>query len=140
MAITSSVLAAVFWTAAAAVQPVEAAPEPVEPIETTVFFDYGRNDLGPAGMLLVREIASRALAAGYSKVTVEGHADAAGPEDQNLLTGRERAEAVASELIKAGFRARHVDVTSAGEAEPLRTHEDERSEPLNRRAELVFHP
>lgn len=140
MAIGSHLLAAVLLTAAAAAQPVEAVAEPVDPIETTVFFDYGRNDLGPAGLLLVREIASRALAAGYTKVTIEGHADAAGPEGQNLETGQERAEAVASELIKAGFRARYVEITSAGEAEPLRSHEDERSEPLNRRAELVFIP
>jgi len=140
MAIGSHLLAAMLLTAAAAAQPVEAVAEPVDPIETTVFFDYGRNDLGPAGLLLVREIASRALAAGYTKVTIEGHADAAGPEDQNRETGRERAEAVASELIKAGFRARSVEITSAGEAEPLRSHEDERSEPLNRRAELVFIP
>lgn len=140
MAISSHLMAMVLWTAAAAAQPVEAVVEPVEPIETTVFFDYGRNDLGPAGLLLVREIASRALAAGYTKVSIEGHADAAGPEDQNLATGRQRAEAVASELIKAGFRARHVEIKSAGEAKPLRSHEDERSEPLNRRAELIFSP
>ncbi|MEM6912486.1 MAG: OmpA family protein [Pseudomonadota bacterium] len=140
MAIKSYVVMMVLLTATAAAQPLEAVKEPIEPIETTVFFDYGRNDLGPAGLLLVREIGSRALAAGYTKVRVEGHADAAGPKSQNLATGEERAEAVASELIKTGFRARHVEVSSAGESKPLRSHEDERSEPLNRRAELVFIP
>lgn len=106
--------------------------------ETTVYFDYGRQDLGSAGLLLVRQSAARALVEGYTKATVIGHTDKAGSVESNLESGRERAEAVAAVLIDAGFSPDDVTVESAGESQPARKHEDERREPLNRRAVINF--
>lgn len=122
-----------------AAQPIDPDLE-LEPkdFETTVFFDYGRNDLGTAGLLLVRERGTQALAAGFQKATVTGHTDKAGSEEQNLKSGLERAEAVREALIAAGFRPSDVVVTSAGETQPVRRHDDDRREPLNRRAVISF--
>ncbi|WP_189575116.1 OmpA family protein [Parvularcula lutaonensis] len=124
---------------ATAAQPVE---EGVvlspEDFETTVYFDYGRNDLGSAGVMLVEHIAAKALAAGYTRATVTGHTDRAGPEDENYQTGLERAEAVASVLVQSGFREDDITIKSAGETEPARKHVDERREPLNRRVVIEF--
>ncbi|MEL6782768.1 MAG: OmpA family protein [Pseudomonadota bacterium] len=109
-----------------------------EDVETTVYFDYGSNTLGSAGLLLVREASETALAAGFTRASVMGHADRAGPADQNYQTGMERAEAVAVILIDAGFDADNVEVDSAGETEPAVFYEDERREPRNRRAVISF--
>ena len=109
-----------------------------EDIETTVYFDYGSDELGSAGLRLVRETADIALSAGFTKASVVGHADRAGPAKQNYETGMRRAEAVALVLIAAGFDRDNVEVDSAGETEPAVFYEDERREPLNRRVVITF--
>lgn len=109
-----------------------------EDFETTVYFDYGRLDLGPAGTLLVEAVAERALAVGITEVTVTGHTDRAGSEAKNYEDGLERAQAVAAVLIASGFAEDNVNVESAGETQPVRVYEDERREPLNRRAVITF--
>lgn len=109
-----------------------------EDFRTTVYFDYGRLDLGSAGRLLVTEMGERARAAGYRRAKVVGHTDKAGPEDKNYHDGLARAEAVARVLSSAGFARTEVAIGSAGETQPARKHEDERREPLNRRAVIEF--
>jgi outer membrane protein OmpA-like peptidoglycan-associated protein len=106
--------------------------------KTTVYFDYGRLDLGSAGRLLVTQMGERARAAGYTRATVVGHTDKAGPEDKNYRDGLQRAEAVAEVLTQVGFVRAEIAVGSAGETQPARKHEDERREPLNRRAVIEF--
>ncbi|MEE4207941.1 MAG: OmpA family protein [Parvularcula sp.] len=122
-------------------QPVTA-PEhaTLESYSTAVYFDYGRHELGSAGQLLVQEVAAKARAAGLSRVTVVGHTDSAGGEEQNLKDGLRRAEAVAAILKAAGYSEDEISVLSAGESQPARRHDDERREPLNRRATLRFEP
>ncbi|MCQ8185923.1 OmpA family protein [Parvularcula maris] len=105
---------------------------------TTVYFDYGRLDLGSAGRLLVTEMGERARAAGYTRAKIVGHTDKAGPEDKNYHDGLQRAEAVAEVLSQAGFTRSELALGSAGETQPARKHEDERREPLNRRAVIEF--
>ena len=109
-----------------------------EDFETTVYFDYGRLDLGPAGTLLVEAVAERVLAVGITQATVTGHTDKAGTEEKNYEDGLERAQAVAAVLIASGFAPDDVTVKSAGETQPVRVYEDERREPLNRRAVITF--
>lgn len=124
---------------ATAAQPGDPAVVPsAEDYETVVYFDYGRNDLGEAGLLLVREVAAKALSAGFDHAEVVGHTDKAGSAEQNLKDGLERAEAVAFVLIAAGYDPDNVEVDSAGESEPARKHDDDRREPLNRRAVITF--
>ena len=108
--------------------------------ETTVFFDYGRKDLGSAGLLLVQERASQALAAGFTSAVVTGHTDKAGSEAENLKSGLERAQAVREALIAAGFERSNIEIKSVGESQPVRKHDDDRREPLNRRAVISFAP
>jgi outer membrane protein OmpA-like peptidoglycan-associated protein len=105
---------------------------------TTVYFDYGRLDLGSAGRLLVTEMGVRARAEGYTRAKIVGHTDKAGPEDKNYFDGLQRAEAVAAVLGEAGFNRAELALGSAGETQPARKHEDERREPLNRRAVIEF--
>lgn len=109
-----------------------------EDLETVVYFDYGSNVLGEAGLELVRGTANAALQAGYTSATVTGHADKAGPADQNHETGMARAEAVALVMIASGFDPDDVEVESAGETDPAINHDDERREPRNRRAVITF--
>ncbi|NRA30063.1 MAG: OmpA family protein [Parvularculaceae bacterium] len=134
MALLGIIAAAMlFPTQAPAVSELEA-----EDLETVVYFDYGSEVLGDAGLELVRGTASAALQAGFTQATVVGHADKAGPEAQNFETGMARAEAVAFVMIAAGFAADNVEVESAGETDPAINHEDERREPRNRRAVITF--
>lgn len=109
-----------------------------EELTTTVYFDYGSNALGSAGRLLVNEAAERALSAGFTEAQVVGHADRAGPRQQNYETGLARAEAVSEALVAAGFDPADIDVESAGESDPAVFYEDERREPRNRRAVITF--
>ncbi len=123
-----------------AIAKVEAAlvPAPaavVPPGSYLVFFDFAKSNLTPEAVDIVNAAASGATAPGTA-ITVIGNTDTVGSADFNMVLGQERADAVAAQLIAAGFQGPIV-AESRGFEDLLVPTGPGVAEPQNRRAEIV---
>lgn len=104
-------------------------------VSTDAAFDYGSIVLRPA-------VASELLAAVQphlqQRVTISGFTDNVGAATYNLMLSRERAQAIASELLLHGGSAGRMTVSGYGEDNPRASNETEAGRRLNRRVELLF--
>lgn len=101
-------------------QRTDVAPPQPCPTSFTVNFDRASEELVDARMRHQVEALARWLDA-HPKATVliEGHADAVGPEEYNLLLSYRRAKAVSAMLLKAGVRDTQVTTRAYGELMPM---------------------
>jgi len=123
-----------------AIAKVEAAlvPAPVAvvpPGSYLVFFDFAKYDLTPEAVDIVNAAASGATAPGTA-ITVIGNTDTVGSAEFNMALGQKRADAVAAQLIAAGFQGPIV-AESRGFEDLLVPTGPGVAEPQNRRAEIV---
>ncbi|RMH35828.1 MAG: peptidoglycan-associated lipoprotein Pal [Nitrospirae bacterium] len=70
-------------------------------------------------------------------VTIEGHCDARGTQDYNLVLGKKRAEAVKAYLVDLGVEPNRISVVSYGEERPFCTAPTETCYQQNRRGHFV---
>ncbi|MEM8526788.1 MAG: OmpA family protein [Bacteroidota bacterium] len=70
-------------------------------------------------------------------ITLTGHTDDVGAEENNEALGRSRANSIRGFLVKQGVPASQITVLSEGESEPIATNATERGRARNRRVELV---
>jgi len=71
-------------------------------------------------------------------VSVVGHTDRVGAREQNYRLGFERATEVKNLLIQSGVDGKIIETVSHGEDNPLVKTDDEVSEAINRRVEIVI--
>ncbi|MBE0617815.1 MAG: OmpA family protein [Proteobacteria bacterium] len=71
------------------------------------------------------------------RLTIEGHTDAIGTDESNLLLSRQRAESVKASLVKAGVDASRLQTAGFGENVPVADNGTELGRAENRRVELV---
>jgi outer membrane protein OmpA-like peptidoglycan-associated protein len=96
--------------------PVPAAPVPIKapvfaPIDADVYFTTDSAILDTTARTALAAIADRV---GDRTITLEGHADLRGPEAINLALSKQRATAVAEELVKLGVPRAQIEVGFAG--------------------------
>lgn len=92
---------------------------PCPPVFT---FTFARNSVTPAVADRLNEIAYLRDWLGnhpQAKLVLEGHTDALGPEEYNLLLSHRRARTVATILTKAGLPGERLFVRAFGEQLPL---------------------
>ncbi len=124
----------------AAMAKVEAALAPapvavVAPNDYLVFFDFNSSTLSPEAVDIVNAAVSGSMTPGTS-VTVVGNTDTVGSAQFNMGLGQRRADAVAAQLIAAGFEG-VITAESRGEESLLVPTGDGVAEPQNRRAEIM---
>ena len=95
-----------------------AAPAPMSPANYTVYFDFDKSVINPAGQAVINDVLADAAKHAPSSVSVTGHTDRAGPEDYNMALSLRRADAVRSALIAGGVAADKITVAGRGESEP----------------------
>ncbi len=117
--------------AALAPAPVAAVP----PGSYLVFFDFAKYSLTPEAVDIVNAAASGATAPGTA-ITVIGNTDTVGSAAFNMRLGQQRADAVAAQLMAAGFTG-VITAESRGEEDLLVPTGDGVAEPQNRRAEII---
>ena len=117
--------------AALAPAPVAAVP----PGSYLVFFDFAKYNLTPEAVDIVNAAASGATAPGTA-ITVIGNTDTVGSAAFNMRLGQQRADAVAAQLMAAGFTG-VITAESRGEEDLLVPTGDGVAEPQNRRAEII---
>jgi OOP family OmpA-OmpF porin len=113
---------------------------PMSPANYTVYFDFDKSVINPAGQEVINQVLSDASKHAPSSVSVTGHTDRAGPEDYNMALSLRRADAVRSALIAGGVAADKITVAGRGESEPAVPTADGVREPKNRRVEIILQP
>lgn len=83
---------------------------------TWVLFDLGSAVVKPAFKPAIAEAAATAKARQAVKVCVVGQTDKLGDKNYNAKLAQARSQAVANELIKAGYPAKNVIIASNPEA------------------------
>jgi len=101
-----------------------------------IYFETNSARLTDAGAQLVREAAERVRGCALGRIDVVGLADVGGTDARNLAVSRERAEAVADALARAGLPRPAFDIDAAGTLGAATP--DGRPEPVRRRTEVVI--
>lgn len=100
-------------------------------------FDTDKATLKPDGKEAIAEIAKALAANTELKISINGYTDNTGDEKHNLQLSKQRAEAVKTELIKAGIAAGRLTSEGYGQSNPISDNSTEEGKAQNRRVELV---
>lgn len=131
--------AAVLATALLAGCASMARPMAIDPCadqDLSIYFADNSAELTGAAHDVIVDAGHKAARCTVREVEVVGLADYHGPPQPNLELSRERAEAVASALQKAGLPAPRFEVTAEGEAGAIASPGV--AEPMRRKAEVVI--
>jgi peptidoglycan-associated lipoprotein len=104
-------------------------------LQDRVFFDFDSYELNEQALKTVKEQASFLKSQKYiDTLVIEGHADERGTAEYNLILSKRRANSLASELKKHGFKG-HIRVIAYGKERPEISHASTESHhAFNRRA------
>jgi OmpA-OmpF porin, OOP family len=104
-------------------------------------FQSGQDVVRPAYRPLLEKVRQAAEVFPRSQITVEGHTDSYGGDENNLALSRRRAEAVSafltSELNVPAFRLSSVGY---GETQPIANNDTEQGRERNRRIDIIIEP
>jgi len=117
-----------------------AQPSVTSPMNYTVYFDFDKSVITPAGQEVINQVLSDAKMHNPSSISVTGHTDLVGPEDYNMALSLRRADAVRSALIAGGVSADKITVAGRGMSEPAVPTARGVKEARNRRAEIILEP
>ena len=72
------------------------------------------------------------------KISIQGHTDNIGSDEDNLLLSENRSGAVYNHLIQRGISIDRLDYKGFGESKPVESNETEDGRARNRRTEFVI--
>jgi OmpA-OmpF porin, OOP family len=116
------------------------AAAPMSPADYTVYFDWDKSVINPAGQAVINDVLADAAKHSPSSISATGYTDRSGPEDYNMALSLRRADAVRSALIAGGIPADKITVAGRGESDPAVPTADGVREAKNRRVELILQP
>ena len=102
------------------------------------YFDYGRTELSPQGYAMVSRVVQYAQAEHPSRVMIVGHMDIAEASEFSAELSRRRAQAVATELVRAGIDPAVIVMEGAGASQLAHAVASVPSDRLNRRVTVGF--
>lgn len=103
-----------------------------------VLFAFDSAALAPEARDTVSEIANVLHQSPNRRVSIEGHTDSVGSEAYNLRLSRDRADSVASALVREGTESRRISTHGYGKSRPIASNDSERGRARNRRVEVVI--
>ena len=113
------------------------AAQPPKPRSFTVNFEQGSSDtLTAESQLTIAEMQAYLRERPAPEITVIGHTDRVGSDEDNDALSRARAETVRKLIEQTGVEATSLEATGRGEREPLVQTADKVAEPRNRRVEI----
>jgi outer membrane protein OmpA-like peptidoglycan-associated protein len=116
-----------------------AKPAPVEKPDYTfenVLFEFNSAVLKTASFQTLDKVTAEIKKDPSVSFTINGHSSAEGSPEHNMSLSVDRANAVKSYLVNAGFDAKNFTVNGFGEKQPASTNDDEEGRALNRRVEI----
>ncbi len=99
-------------------------------------FQVASATLAPRAQRAVEQVADLLRSASQGPVLVQGHTDATGPEEANLVLSRARARTVRAILVQRSVEGSRIEAVGLGEAEPVATNETAEGRSRNRRVEI----
>jgi len=126
-------------------QPEVEAP-PLEPLNATIGFPEGGNDLDEAALTVLDEVITSEQFALGGPIVLRAHSDSAGSDAANERASEARGLAVAQWLVTAGVDSRRIDVIVFGEQNPVEPNAlpdgtpNEAGRAINRRVEVLIVP
>ncbi|MBN1207393.1 MAG: OmpA family protein [Myxococcaceae bacterium] len=103
-----------------------------------VHFGSGKAVILADSYPLLAQVVDAIVRNDIKRVRIEGHTDNQGNPERNLQLSKDRAQAVAAHLIKAGIDASRLEVEGYGDARPIAPNLTPRGRELNRRVEFVI--
>jgi len=103
-----------------------------------IFFEFGAFEIRPEFSPKLVAIIDKLNENPNSKVSIIGHTDNVGTDEKNLELSKQRAQAVADNLIAKGVDKKRIVVNGAGESQPAADNTTERGRLKNRRVEFKF--
>lgn len=105
-----------------------------------VLFDSGQATLQPGARAKLAELSGILAKYPRTVVTITGHTDSRGSAELNDRLSRERAQAVADELVANGVNPARISTRGAGAGSPVATNETPAGRQQNRRVDVVVRP
>ena len=111
-------------------------------LDSALLFDVGKAELKPEARAALDAMAAKVSGFGPGiRVTVEGHTDATGSDQDNLRLSEARASSVWRYLATTiSLPDDRVIIKGYGESRPVASNEDEAGRALNRRVDLLIRP
>jgi outer membrane protein OmpA-like peptidoglycan-associated protein len=103
-----------------------------------VLFASGQAQLVEGGQSSLEEVVDLLQTEPDKMIRVEGHTDARGDAEANLLLSEQRAQAVRDSLINLGVAPERVTAMGMGEDFPIASNEDEDGRARNRRVDVIL--
>jgi outer membrane protein OmpA-like peptidoglycan-associated protein len=103
-----------------------------------VHFGTGKAVILADSYPLLAQVVDAIVRNDIQRVRIEGHTDNQGPAEFNLQLSKDRAQAVATHLVKAGIDAARIEVEGFGDTRPIAPNMTPRGRELNRRVEFVI--
>lgn len=104
-------------------------------LEVDALFPFDSAELTAEGRQAVDEIAAQLKdVERIDSITIDGYADAMGPEEYNLKLSERRAKAIRDELVRMGLNPALMQVRAHGEADPVASNDTPEGRRQNRRA------
>lgn len=105
----------------------------------SVNFETGKSVIKEESKSLLNQVALQILAhAEIKRVRIEGHTDAVGDEEGNLILSQDRADAVRRYLIQRGVEPKRLEAQGFGEARPIDSNSTSEGRARNRRVEFFI--
>lgn len=103
-----------------------------------IFFDFAKSTLRPESFPELDRIAKFLAENPAISISIGGHTDNVGQDDDNLTLSANRAKSVLDYLSSKGVSAGRMTSNGFGETQPQSTNETEEGRQLNRRVEFVI--
>lgn len=115
------------------------AARPPRPMTFTIFFLFdSATELAPESAATVKKLKTVLATWPAPQLVVVGHTDLAGSQDFNDKLSMQRAQTVATFLIKQGIPAQQIEIAARGKREPLVPTADGVPHRMNRRAVITI--
>jgi len=101
-----------------------------------VTFAPARDELTPASLAVLDEVAKQLMAVPDLKIEISGHTDSKGTRIRNIRLSLSRAEAVRAYLVMQGVPAERLTARGYGPDKPVASNAGPGGRAMNRRVEL----
>lgn len=104
-----------------------------------IYFDVNESVIKPNSYPALEKIAQLFKSHPDTEVSIEGHTDATGSNESNMILSENRAAAIKNYLTSKGIKRYRLSSKGYGEEKPISTGNSEESYAMNRRVEFVLH-
>lgn len=110
-------------------------------LDAAVLFDTGKHDLKPKAQDSIKKLVAMLEAYPRASMTIVGHTDDEGKDEDNQSLSERRAASVKTALIASGApKEITIESSGAGEKQPIADNKTAKGRAKNRRVEIVVRP